>query len=112
MAADPRVALASFAVLSTFAILACSSTEADPRPPTSFPVDARPPADTAPDGGGDQDADAEPVEAGCVAETGCWNCAPTTNAHFLNRCTSSQCAPFDDRARIPGWGGGALPPVP
>lgn len=37
----------------------------------------------------------------CVGENGCWSCAPQEQTHFLNRCTSSDCAPFDNAARLP-----------
>jgi hypothetical protein len=39
--------------------------------------------------------------AQCVGDNGCWSCAPQEQTHFLNRCTSSDCAPFDNAARLP-----------
>lgn len=39
----------------------------------------------------------------CSGDGGCYSCAPTTDLQFLNHCTNSQCAPFDNHARIPGF---------
>lgn len=51
---------------------------------------------------------------GCVASSGCWQCAPTTPANFLNQCSSSAsfvCAPYNNSSL--GLTGGALPsPIP
>jgi hypothetical protein len=50
------------------------------------------------DGGVSPDA-FDPAQ--CVGDSGCWSCAPQEQTHFLNRCTSSDCAPFDNAARLP-----------
>jgi hypothetical protein len=50
------------------------------------------------DGGVSPDA-FDPAQ--CVGDNGCWSCAPQEQTHFLNRCTSSDCAPFDNAARLP-----------
>jgi hypothetical protein len=40
-------------------------------------------------------------------------CPPKTDPEFLNACTGSQCIPFDDTKRIPGYSpDGSLPLVP
>lgn len=60
--------------------------------------------DAGVDAGVDLGLDAS-VDAGntCVGTNACWQCAPTTNAQFLNHCTTSMCAPFDNVARIPNF---------
>ena len=47
----------------------------------------------------------------CDDPSGCWSCAPVEQTHFLNRCTSSDCAPFDNAARLPLFAT-PLPPLP
>jgi hypothetical protein len=49
----------------------------------------------------------------CVGDGGCYACAPSTTAQFLNRCTGSACAPFNNAARLPLLrADGGLPPLP
>jgi len=52
---------------------------------------------------------APPVD--CNDPAGCWRCAPVEQVHFLNRCTTSDCAPFDNRSRLPLFAT-PLPPLP
>lgn len=61
-------------------------------------------SDLGVDAGADLGVDAG-VDAGdpCVGPNACWQCAPTTNVQFLNHCTASMCAPFDNVARIPNF---------
>jgi hypothetical protein len=109
-------------VFSAFAFVACSSSD-DPQPPgTTFETDTGTTTETASDDTGTTlDAPSEtaidsgtPDTANCVGEAGCFNCKPTTNEQFLDKCTSSECSPFDDKSRIPTstWDGGKLPAVP
>ena len=48
----------------------------------------------------------------CDGPNGCFSCPPTKNVEFLNACTDAQCSPFDDKARLPLYNNGNLPPVP
>lgn len=48
----------------------------------------------------------------CDGPNGCYSCPPTKNEQFLNACTSAQCSPFDNAARLPLYNNGNLPPVP
>jgi len=74
-----------------------------------------------PDAGPDPDDGVPPPDAGpepdafdptqCVGEAECWSCPPTEQTHFLNRCTTSDCAPFDNAARLPLLAD-PLPPLP
>jgi hypothetical protein len=48
----------------------------------------------------------------CDGPNGCYSCTPTKNEQFLNACTSAQCSPFDNAARLPQYNNGNLPPVP
>ena len=41
--------------------------------------------------------------ASCSGDGGCYSCTPTTDLQYLNRCSNSLCAPFDNHARIPGF---------
>lgn len=117
---------------------ACSSSNSNPQPPPVYtvgsdastiadatadgqpdaPTDSPPPdAESPPDAGdGSPDALAAPDApfedaAACTADSGCWSCTPTTEPQFLNQCTSSTCVPFDNLSRLPGYDGGALPPL-
>jgi hypothetical protein len=60
------------------------------------------------DGGLDGAADA----ANCVSDGGCYTCAAETTSQFLNHCTTGQCFPFDNEARLPLYNHGNLPPAP
>jgi hypothetical protein len=54
-----------------------------------------------------------PADVNCVSDGGCYACAPSTTAQFLNRCTSASCAPFNDTIRLPLLlPDGGLPPLP
>ncbi|MEO7109780.1 MAG: hypothetical protein ABI183_05040 [Polyangiaceae bacterium] len=56
--------------------------------------------------------DGSPFSADCGVTPGqCYPCTPTNNDQLQNACTTSNCVPFDDFARIPGFDGG-LPFVP
>lgn len=74
-------------------------------------------ASTEPTDAGPVDAnvsDAEVADGGsCLGADDCWSCAPTLPAHFLNGCTSAECSPFDNAARLPLLNAdGTLPPLP
>lgn len=61
----------------------------------------------------DAAADGGAPDASCVADGGCYACPPTAPEHFLNRCTTAACAPFDNRARLTRLlADGGLPPLP
>jgi hypothetical protein len=49
--------------------------------------------------------------ASCSSDAGCVCILQSAN-DYLNQCTSSQCAPFDNEARLPLYNHGALPAVP
>lgn len=69
--------------------------------------------DASTDAGGQLDAgDGGPNPCSVpLGQDGCFNC-PSTTAEFLNRCTSSDCAPFDNHARLPHLKpDGTLPPL-
>lgn len=54
------------------------------------------------------------VAPGCLDPSGCFSasCTPQSTEQFLNRCTDSTCAPFDNAARLPLFNGGNLPSLP
>lgn len=130
-----RLAGALFAPLTiaTAALAASCSNNDNPQPQTPVyttdsGADTSVQPDTGPggdDGGptseasadGPSDApsnDAQPDvdAAACTTDAGCWSCPPTTPPQFLNQCTSSTCSPFANATRVPGYDGGALPPLP
>jgi hypothetical protein len=48
----------------------------------------------------------------CDGPNGCYSCAPKTGNQFLDACTTSQCSPFDNVARLPLYNNGNLPAIP
>lgn len=69
-------------------------------PSADVPADV-PAADVPGDGGS------------CVGDGGCYACAPSSTAQFLNRCTGASCSPFNNSARLPLLrADGGLPPLP
>jgi hypothetical protein len=117
--------------LATTALAAsCSSNESNPQPQVPVYTTDSGGSDTGNvgqdtgtggDGGGTTDApgdgpslDALPDvdAAACTTDAGCWSCTPATASQFLNQCTSATCAPFANATRVPGYDGGALPPLP
>jgi hypothetical protein len=49
----------------------------------------------------------------CISDGGCYDCPPVAVPHFLNQCTESHCAPFDNKGRLPRLNSdGTLPPLP
>lgn len=53
------------------------------------------------------------IDAGvdCDDPSGCYACEPRVNEQFLNRCTDSDCAAFNNQARLPLFAD-PLPPLP
>jgi hypothetical protein len=121
--------------LTTAALAASCSNSDNPQPQvpvyttdsgadTSVQSDTGSGGDTGPsgdDGGPTPDASADAPShdvqldvdaAACTTDAGCWSCPPTTEGQFLNQCTSSTCSPFANTTRVPGYDGGALPPLP
>jgi hypothetical protein len=50
-----------------------------------------------------------PAESTCNDPTGfdgrgCFSCSPTNASELLNACTATDCTPFDNETRIPGFG--------
>jgi hypothetical protein len=43
---------------------------------------------------------------------GCFSCAPSDASELLNACTSAECRPFDNAARIPGFNPSSSGPAP
>src|SRR6478672_9104418 len=84
--------------LGSFVLGACSSKTADK------PSDIT--GDSSTGTGGDG------IDPACVGNAGCYACEPKKLVEFLNRCSGSQCAPFDNATRLPLYDGGALPPLP
>jgi hypothetical protein len=122
-----RIAVAAVATtfLSTAALVACGSSDDNPAPGTPvFTLDGggtpTPDASVSPDGSGGNDsgitpdtgiiADTGPLPdvdaAACTRDSGCWSCTPESVPQFLNQCTGSQCTPFDNVGRVPGYDGG------
>jgi hypothetical protein len=123
---DPRShrRAALFAVLfSAFAIAitACSS-ESNPKPPdTNFTTSSGTSSSatgTGGAGGGSASSSSATGTGGaggapnCDGPNGCYSCPPKTGAQLLNACTTSQCSPFDNVARLPLYNNGTLPPIP
>jgi hypothetical protein len=77
-------------------------------PDSQLPTDGAPPADALIDV---SIVDGHTVDAAvCATDGGCYKCTPTTNAEFLNQCTTSSCSPFNNIQRLPNYDGG-LPPL-
>ncbi|HSO00374.1 MAG TPA: hypothetical protein VLS89_18910, partial [Candidatus Nanopelagicales bacterium] len=55
------------------------------------------------------------TEGVCVARgaspPGCYPYEPTETPEYINHCTESECAPFDNCARLGLCGGARLPPL-
>jgi hypothetical protein len=68
---------------------------------TSVSPDSGPGSETTADAG-----------VSCVGTDGCYSCAPTVTEQFLNRCTDSQCSPFNNLDRLGLRPGQALPALP
>jgi len=76
-------------------------------PDGQLPTDGAPPADALIDV---FVVDGHIVDAAvCATDGGCYKCTPTTTPEFLNQCTSSTCAPFDNATRLPAYDGGLAP---
>ncbi len=76
-------------------------------PDVGLPTDGAPPADALIDV---FVVDGHVVDAAvCQTDGGCYKCTPTTTPEFLNQCTSSTCAPFDNATRLPAYDGGLAP---
>ncbi len=75
---------------------------------SSLPTDGAPPADALIDV---FVVDGHVVDAAVCQTTdgGCYKCTPTTTPEFLNQCTASTCAPFDNATRLPAYDGGLAP---
>jgi hypothetical protein len=59
------------------------------------------------------EADVDPAFSESSEVEGDCKTAPKTHVDFLNACTSSQCVPFDDRARLAHLkSDGSLPSLP
>src|SRR5947207_466247 len=81
---------------------ACERNQVTPSDSGTLPVDS---ANSDVATGGDAVArDA----AGCLGDGGCFACPPVQTNDFLNQCTRSNCAPFNNAVRVPRWDGGAL----
>jgi len=56
--------------------------------------------------------DLTPPAPECVTDGGCWTCPPKKDVEFLNQCSGSACARYDN-SRLPLLlPGGKLPPLP
>jgi hypothetical protein len=132
------VAAAIASALTGAVVVACSSNDNNPQPPNQqYDVDASNTVPDAPTSTGDDasnpnpgddgstaDVREEPVprDAACLidqpaaqgapANSTCYDCQPGINSDFLNHCaaTGIVCVPFDN-SRLPGYDGGALPPL-
>ena len=63
-------------------------------------------------GGSDAGPECEPTKTGDHPKA-CFPCTPSTTTQFLNRCTTSDCQPFDNAARLgENWKDGKLIPLP
>src|SRR5690349_7017536 len=117
---------ALFAILASAgatALVACSS-ESNPRPPdTTFTTSSGTTTSAtgtggAGGGGGSTGSSSATGTGGaggapsCDGPNGCYSCAPKTGTQLLNACTTSQCSPFDNAARLPLYNNGNLPPLP
>ena len=57
------------------------------------------------DGGGGDLGAAGAVSCDPQGEYDCYPCAPKTNEQYLNQCSDTECSPFDNSERIPGFDG-------
>lgn len=83
-------------------LLACGE-RIRPAPTADAGSDASLPVDAGSDAGDLTDAGSDAGDP-CLGTAACWQCPPTTNVQFLNRCTEAECAPFDNATRIPDFG--------
>jgi hypothetical protein len=116
--------LRTMLALAVLSLVALGCERAQPEPPDGgrrrdAGVDAGPRDDGGPprDSGPPPDGsvlDSGTPDGGCVSRPECWSCPPTTNAHFLNACTTATCQPFpNNRARLPRLNAdGTVPPLP
>lgn len=105
---------AALAGLLALGLAACGDDSGNPSPTTgSGTFTTTGTGQTTSTGGGGGGGDGGGGQGGgCTGEDGCFACEPTENDHFLDACTDSQCAPFDNEERLPLYDGGELPPVP
>ncbi len=115
--------LAALASASAAVISACSS-ESNPKPPdteftTSSSTTTSATGTGGAGGGGTSSSSATGTGGGgtggaanCDGPNGCYSCPPKTGSQFLNACTSAQCSPFNNVARLPLYNNGNLPPIP
>lgn len=52
------------------------------------------------------------IEPAAFDGRGCFRCTPTQSIELNNACTTAECTPFDNAARIPGYVAGATLPAP
>lgn len=121
------------ALIASSIVLACSSNDNNNPTPTTpvYTLDgaSNDSTVTTPSDDASEDATNDVVEepiirsdaAACTLSqppatgstgTSCWNCASVEVSDFLNHCagTGVLCQPFDN-TRLPGYDGGALPPL-
>ena len=55
---------------------------------------------------GDAAAAAACIDPTAFGGQGCFSCEPTSTEQLLNACTTAECTPFDNAARIPGYAAG------
>ena len=103
-------------MIFVLALVACGGGSSNPEPspdaalrPDSGVIDAGAIDAAVADAGAD--ADLTP-DANCEGDGGCYACEPHTGTEILNHCTSGQCQPFDNEARLPRYNHGNLPPAP
>jgi hypothetical protein len=89
----------------------CISVSRGDKPDTGVPFEASSPVSDASDAAAE--AAAEAGAPPCRGPKGCFQCAPTNDLEYANRCTEAQCKPFDNRARLTRLlPDGALLPLP
>ena len=108
---------------------ACSSSNANPVPPTYNTPETGTTNQGSNDSGGpttgddassssdtsiavdapltEKDGALVPDGASCESDAGCWSCTPQTPPEFLNQCAASyvQCTPFANATRLPDYDG-------
>jgi len=62
--------------------------------------------------GGSSGGSAGKNSESCDGPEGCYSCEPSSTVQYLNRCTESECEPFNNKERLPLLVDGKLPDLP
>lgn len=99
-------AIVALALAGATALAACGS-DAATASDLAVAIDF---AASRPDGGAAPDLTVG-ADLACVGDGGCFSCPPARTSEFLNQCSGSTCARFDNRRLVLLDPDGGLPPL-